>query len=182
MSRVNIIDQRILQAISAFCLRQSDILSNFPELLLNSKGSNIQCLIKLIRMPALIASAMFYWTKTSSHTVKWFDFTLITVDVFVRYFLPFVFGIELIALTLNVYPLRRGGYSRTAFYLLFSETLIKKNTNSTSDQKLRASIFFIIEEMKAAIDLKKCLYLEKREKLLKWLLEIRGMRVLQFKQ
>lgn len=142
MSRVNIIDQRILQAISAFCLRQSDILSNFPELWLNSKGSDIKCLIKLIRKPALIASAMFYWTQTSSHTVKWFDFTLITVDVFVRYFLPFVFGIELIALTLNVYPLRRGGYSRTAFYLLFSETLIKKKTNSTSDQKLRASIFF----------------------------------------
>lgn len=109
-----------------FCLRQSDILSNFPELWLNSKGSDIKCLIKLIRKPALIASAMFYWTQTSSHTVKWFDFTLITVDVFVRYFLPFVFGIELIALTLNVYPLRRGGYSRTAFYLLFSETLIKK--------------------------------------------------------
>lgn len=164
MSRVNIIDQRILQAISAFCLRQSDILSNFPELWLNSKGSDIKCLIKLIRKPALIASAMFYWTKTSSHTVKWFDFTLITVDVFVRYFLPFVFGIELIALTLNVYPLRRGGYSRTAFYLLFSETLIKK-TNSTSDQKLRASIFFIIEEMKAAIDLKKMFVLRKKRKI-----------------
>lgn len=82
-----------------------------------------------------------------------------------RYFLPFVFGIELIALTLNVYPLRRGGYSRTAFYLLFSETLIKKNTNSTSDQKLRASIFFIIEEMKAAIDLKKMFVLRKKRKI-----------------
>lgn len=82
-----------------------------------------------------------------------------------RYFLPFVFGIELIALTLNVYPLRRGGYSRTAFYLLFSETLIKK-TNSTSDQKLRASIFFfIIEEMKAAIDLKKMFVLRKKRKI-----------------
>lgn len=84
--------------------------------------------------------------------------------MFVRYFLPFVFGIELIALTLNVYPLRRGGYSRTAFYLLFSETLIKK-TNSTSDQKLRASIFFIIEEMKAAIDLKKMFVLRKKRKI-----------------
>lgn len=82
-----------------------------------------------------------------------------------RYFLPFVFGIELIALTLNVYPLRRGGYSRTAFYLLFSETLIKKTTNSTSDQKLRASIFFIIEEMKAAIDLKKMFVLRKKRKI-----------------
>lgn len=82
-----------------------------------------------------------------------------------RYFLPFVFGIELIALTLNVYPLRRGGYSRTAFYLLFSETLIKKKTNSTSDQKLRASIFFIIEEMKAAIDLKKMFVLRKKRKI-----------------
>lgn len=82
-----------------------------------------------------------------------------------RYFLPFVFGIELIALTLNVYPLRRGGYSRTAFYLLFSKTLIKKKTNSTSDQKLRASIFFIIEEMKAAIDLKKMFVLRKKRKI-----------------
>lgn len=164
MSRVNIIDQRILQAISAFCLRHSDILSNFPELWLNSKGSDIKCLIKLIRKPALIASAMFYWTQTSSHTVKWFDFTLITVDVFVRYFLPFVFGIELIALTLNVYPLRRGGYSRTAFYLLFSETLIKK-TNSTSDQKLRASIFFYYWRDESSNWFKKMFVLRKKRKI-----------------
>lgn len=126
MSRVNIIDQRILQAISAFVFDNPIFYQIFQNCDFNSKGSDIKCLIKLIRKPVLIASAMFYWTQTSSHTVKWFDFTLITVDVFVRYFLPFVFGIELIALTLNVYPLRRGGYSRTAFYLLFSETLIKK--------------------------------------------------------
>lgn len=164
MSRVNIIDQRILQAISAFCLRQSDILSNFPELWLNSKGSDIKCLIKLIRKPVLIASARFYWTQTSSHTVKWFDFTLIIADVFVRYFLQFVFGIELIALTLNVYPLRRGGYSRTAFYLLFSETLIKK-TNSTSDQKLRASIFFYYWRDESSNWFKKMFVLRKKRKI-----------------
>lgn len=58
--------------------------------------------------------------------VKWFDFMLIIVDVFVWYFLFFVFGIELIVLMLNVYLLRWGGYLWIVFYLLFFEILIKK--------------------------------------------------------
>lgn len=181
MSRVNIIDQRILQAISAFCLRQSDILSNFPELWLNSKGSDIKCLIKLIRKPVLIASARFYWTQTSSHTVKWFDFTLITVDVFVRYFLPLCIRNRINSTDAKCLSIEtRRLFADCVLFVIFWN--FDKQTNSTSDQKLRASIFFIIEEMKAAIDFKKCLYLEKGEKLLKWPLEIRVMRVLQFKQ
>lgn len=69
---------------------------------------------------------MFYWMKISSYMVKWFDFMLIIVDVFVWYFLFFVFGIELIVLMLNVYLLRWGGYLWIVFYLLFFEILIKK--------------------------------------------------------
>lgn len=65
--------------------------------------------------------------------VKWFDFMLIIVDVFVWYFLFFVFGIELIVLMLNVYLLRWGGYLWIVFYLLFFEILIKKNINLISD-------------------------------------------------
>lgn len=65
--------------------------------------------------------------------VKWFDFMLIIVDVFVWYFLFFVFGIELIVLMLNVYLLRWGGYLWIVFYLLFFEILIKKIINLISD-------------------------------------------------
>lgn len=78
-------------------------------------------------MFVLIVSVMFYWMKISSYMVKWFDFMLIIVDVFVWYFLFFVFGIELIVLMLNVYLLRWGGYLWIVFYLLFFEILIKKN-------------------------------------------------------
>lgn len=77
-------------------------------------------------MFVLIVSVMFYWMKISSYMVKWFDFMLIIVDVFVWYFLFFVFGIELIVLMLNVYLLRWGGYLWIVFYLLFFEILIKK--------------------------------------------------------
>lgn len=65
--------------------------------------------------------------------VKLFDFMLIIVDVFVWYFLFFVFGIELIVLMLNVYLLRWGGYLWIVFYLLFFKILIKKKINLISD-------------------------------------------------
>lgn len=84
-------------------------------------------------MFVLIVSVMFYWMKISSYMVKWFDFMLIIVDVFVWYFLFFVFGIELIVLMLNVYLLRWGGYLWIVFYLLFFEILIKKIINLISD-------------------------------------------------